>query len=213
MYKQKLNAAKPWFEETWPAIQDEARCRTATVYFGDESSVRSDFHRGTTCGIRGDTLVVTETGRYFIVNFRSAVSSNVKLRIMVTDSRVNVGVFIASVKRLLRNTKRSIYLVVDIYPTHIAKKVRNFMDVTQGKLKVYYLPSYSQGLNPDELVCNRIKTHHLGRIRSLILRNRKNPSSFRVSISANIHMVNSALLLRKTYSAHTEVMSGVLIHF
>lgn len=162
-YEQDPEVVKRWLEETWPAIQEDAKRRKATVYFGDESAIRSDFHRGTTWGVKGETPVVPKTGRRFSINMLSAVSPRGKLRFMVTDSRVNADVFIEFLKRLLHNAKRPIYLVVDGHPTHKAKKVRRFVDSTQGKLKLFYLPPYSPELNPDELVWNHIKSHRLGR--------------------------------------------------
>jgi transposase len=162
-YEQDPVTVKVWLEETWPAIQEEAKRRKATVYFGDESAIRSDFHRGTTWGIKGETPVVPKTGRRFSVNMLSAVSPRGKLRFMVTESRVNAGVFIEFLKRLLHNAKRPIYLIVDGHPTNKAKKVRKFIDSTKGRLKLFYLPPYSPELNPDELVWNHVKSHHLGR--------------------------------------------------
>ena len=162
-YEQDPEVVKQWLEETWPAIQEEAKRRKATVYFGDESAIRSDFHRGTTWGVKGETPLVPKTGRRFSINMLSAVSPRGKLRFMVTESRVNAGVFIEFLKRLLHNAKRPIYLIVDGHPTHKAKKVRKFVDGTQGKLKLFYLPPYSPELNPDELVWNHIKSHRLGR--------------------------------------------------
>jgi len=162
-YEQDSEAVKIWLEETWPSIRDEAKRRRATLYFGDESAIRSDFHRGTTWGMKGETPVVEKSGRRFSVNMLSAISPKGKMRFMVTDSRVNADLFIEFLKRLLHNAKRPVYLIVDGHPTHKAKKVQRFVESTEGKLKIFYLPPYSPELNPDELVWNHVKTHRLGR--------------------------------------------------
>jgi transposase len=162
-YEQDSAVVKTWLEETWPAIREEAKRCKATVYFGDESAIRSDFHRGTTWGVKGETPVVPKTGKRFSINMLSAISPKGRLRFMVTESRVNADVFIEFLRRLLHNAKRPIYLIVDGHPTHKAKKVRKFVDGTEGKLKLYYLPPYSPELNPDELVWNHIKAHRIGR--------------------------------------------------
>lgn len=162
-YEQDPESVRVWREETWPAIQDEAKRRNAIIYFGDESAIRSDFHRGTTWGEKGKTPVVPKTGRRFSVNMISAVSPRGRLRFMVTDSRVTADVFIGFLKRLIHNAERPVYLVVDGHPTHKAKKVRKFVEGTKGKLKLFFLPPYSPELNPDELVWNHIKSHRLGR--------------------------------------------------
>jgi len=37
-----------WEAETFPAIMKQAKQEDATVYFADESGIRSDYHTGTT---------------------------------------------------------------------------------------------------------------------------------------------------------------------
>ncbi len=162
-YEQNPDQVKVWLKETWPEVQREAKRRRARVYFGDESTIRSDYHRGTTWGVRGDTPVVAKTGRRFSVNRLSAVSPKGHLRFMVTESRVTADVFIDFLRRLLHNAKRSVYLIVDGHPIHRAKKVQEFVRNSQGKLTLVLLPPYSPELNPDELVWHHVKSQRIGR--------------------------------------------------
>ena len=87
----------------------------------------------------------------------SAVSPLGELRFMVTDQRVNASVFIDFLRRLLVNAERPIYLVLDGHPVHRSKKVRDFVERQDGRLKLFFLPPYSPELNPDELVWNVVK--------------------------------------------------------
>jgi len=162
-YEQDPQAVKQWLEETWPAIQREAKAAKAVMYFGDESSIRSDYHRGTTWGIRGQTPVVKKTGRRFSVNLISALSPRGELRFMVTEQRLTTPVFIEFLKRLLHGAERPVFLVVDGHPVHRSKRVREFVEATEGRLKLFFLPAYSPELNPDELVWNHVKSHKIGR--------------------------------------------------
>jgi len=47
-YQQNLVAVELWKSEVYPAIRTEAATVGATIYFGDEAGVRTDFHAGTT---------------------------------------------------------------------------------------------------------------------------------------------------------------------
>ena len=161
--EQDPEAVKQWLQEGWPAIRAEAKVAGAVVYFGDESNLRSDAHRGTTWGIKGETPVVPKTGRRFSLNLLSAVSPRGELRFMVTDKRVNAETFIEFLHRLLAGAERPIYLVLDGHPVHRSKKVRQFVERQDGRLKLFTLPSYSPELNPDELVWNVIKRKVSGR--------------------------------------------------
>lgn len=162
-YEQNQELVDQWFAETWPLIQREAKREKAQIYFGDESNIRTDYHRGTTWGVKGETPVIEKTGKRYSVNLISAVSAQGKLRFMVTDQRVNAAIFIGFLKRLLHGAKKPIYLVLDGHPVHRSKKVKEFVEKTEGKLRLFYLPPYSPELNPDELVWNHVKAQKLGR--------------------------------------------------
>jgi transposase len=47
--------------------------------------------------------------------------------------------------------------VLDGHPVHRSKKVRDFVERQDGRLKLFRLPPYSPELNPDELVWNIVK--------------------------------------------------------
>jgi hypothetical protein len=42
-------------------------------------------------------------------------------------------------------------------------RVRQFVESTKGKLKLFFLPPYSPELNPDELAWNDVKNNGVGR--------------------------------------------------
>lgn len=162
-YEQDQDKVNQWFKETWPLIQREAKQNQAHIYFGDESNIRTDYHRGTTWGVKGETPVIEKTGRRYGVNLISAISPRGKLRFMVTDQIVNAEVFIDFLKRLIQGAGQPIYLVLDGHPVHRSKRVRDFVESTEGMLRLFFLPPYSPELNPDELVWNHVKAQKLGR--------------------------------------------------
>ena len=162
-YQQDPDLVQQWLEVEFPKIKALARKAGADIYFGDEASVRSDFHSGTTWAPRGKTPVVKTTGARFSVNMISAISPRGLLRFMTIDGRFNASIFIEFLKRLIHNSEKPIFLIVDGHPTHKAKKVREFIESTKGKLRIFILPPYSPELNPDELVWNNLKNHRIGR--------------------------------------------------
>ena len=161
--EQDPEIVQRWMNEDWPVIQAAAKADKAVIFFGDESNLRSDARRGATLGIKGETPVVTKAGRRFSLNLTSAVSPLGELRFMATDQRVNAATFIDFLRRLLVNGERPIYLVLDGHPVHRSKKVHDFVEVQEGKFKLFFLPPYSPELNPDELVWNVIKGQDSGR--------------------------------------------------
>jgi transposase len=146
-----------WETETYPAIRTEAKQVGATIYFGDESGIRSDYHTGTTWAPQGQTPVVQATGRRFSLNMISAISAQGEFRFMLHEGSVDAKVFIEFLKRLMINANKPVFLIVDGHPIHKAKIVKSYVEGLDGKLKLFYLPPYSPHLNPDETVWAHVK--------------------------------------------------------
>jgi len=162
-YQQNPEAVEQWLKDDFPRIRKEAQNVGATIYFADEAGVRSDYHSGTTWGIRGQTPVVSATGARFGLNVISVVTRQGKMRFMVFNGRLNGDLFIQFLHRLLYGASHPIFLIVDGHPAHRAAAVKKFAASTEGKLRLFYLPTYSPELNPDEQVWNHLKNHTIGK--------------------------------------------------
>ena len=84
---------------------------------------------------------------------------------MTVNSRVKTDVFIEFLKRLIHNAERTIFLIVDGHPVHKSKSVARFVESLKDRLQLFFLPSYSPELNPDERVWNDLKNNAVGRKR------------------------------------------------
>lgn len=162
-YQQDKERVKHWVKEEYPIIQKMARKERATIFFADEARIQSDYHSGTTWAPKGQTPVVKTTGARFSVSMISAVNARGYLRFMAINGRLNAGIFIDFLKRLIYKADNPIFLIVDNHPVHKAVKVRKFVQSTKGKLRLFFLPPYSPELNPDELVWNHVKNHRIGK--------------------------------------------------
>ena len=162
-YQQDQEAVERWKKEEYPEIQKAAKKAKATIYFADEASVRSDYHSGTTWAPKGKTPVVESTGARFKLNLISAVSAKGLMRFMTIEGRLTAPTFIDFLKRLIYKAERPIFMIVDRHPVHRSAAVRKFVESTEGRLRLFFLPSYSPDLNPDELVWNHLKRHKVGK--------------------------------------------------
>jgi transposase len=162
-YQQDPAMVERWLKEDYPAIRAKAKRQKAEIWFADAAGVRSDAHAGTTWAPRGQTPIVSSTGARFGLNIISAVNPQGHFRFMCVDGRVNAGVFIDFLKRLVHNAPRKIFLVVDGHTTHKAKKVKTFVASVADRLELFFLPPYSPELNPNELVWNDLKNNAIGR--------------------------------------------------
>jgi transposase len=60
-------------------------------------------------------------------------------------------------ERLVRNRGQKIFLVLDNLRVHHAKPVQQWLAKHVDQIEVFYLPSYSPELNPDELLNSDLK--------------------------------------------------------
>ena len=156
-WQQDATLVRAWEAEIYPAIRAEAKAAGATIYFADESGIRSDYHTGTTWAPVGETPVVEVTGRRFSLNMISTVSPQGEFRFMLHDGTVNAEIFREFLKRLLIGATKPVFLIVDGHPIHKAKLIKTFVEAQNGRLKLFYLPPYSPQLNPDEQVWAHVK--------------------------------------------------------
>ncbi len=162
-YQQSPERVEDWIQNEYPAIRARAKREKAEIWFADEAGIRSDAHAGTTWSPKGKTPIVSSTGARFGMNVISAVNPQGKFRFMCVKGRVNAGVFIDFLKRMIESTDRKVFLIVDGHPSHKAKKVSKFLESVADRMELFFLPPYSPELNPDEYVWNDLKNNSLGR--------------------------------------------------
>jgi len=162
-YQRNPEMATRWKQEIFPEIKKRAKQVGATIYFQDESGIRSDFHSGTTWAPKGQTPVVEATGARFSLNMMGAISTRGQLRFMVVKGGVTSEQTCDFLNRLMHGTDQPVFLIWDGHPTHRSKKVKECIASFDGKLEVFTLPSYSPELNPVEQVWNNVKNHGIGR--------------------------------------------------
>jgi transposase len=161
--QQDPEAVRKWREEEYPKIRAEAEKAGATVYFEDEAGVRSDHHAGTTWAPVGQTPVVESTGERKSVGMVSAISADGDLHFDVFEGRMNSTRFIEFCERLMADDGGNVFLVLDNAPYHAAKAVKKFAESSGGRLRLFFLPTYSPELNPDELVWKNVKHDQIGK--------------------------------------------------
>lgn len=163
-YQQDKRLVVSWIASEYPKIQAMAKAAGAAIFWGDESTIRSDYHSGTTWAVKGKTPVITVTGARFKVNMLSAINAEGSLHYRVTDKNVNSATFIELLERLLHDSRQPVYLIVDNHPVHKPAQVQANVASAGGRLRIFYLPPYSPELNPAEYVRYYVKDHGIGRM-------------------------------------------------
>jgi transposase len=162
-FEQDPEKVRKWLQQEYPAIRRQAKREKALIYWGDEMGARSDHAAGRSFSRKGQTPVVPGTGQRFGCNMISAITNRGQLSFMVFKERFCIPVFWTFLKRLVRQTQRKIFLIVDGHPVHRSVKIRKWLKVHRDHIRLFFLPGYSPELNPDEILNQDVKTNAVGR--------------------------------------------------
>ena len=162
-YQRDAESVKQWKEQVFPQIQKRAKKEGATIYFQDESGVRSDFHSGTTWALKGQTPVVESTGARFGLNMMAAITPRGHMQFMIVKGAVRADQICEFLNRLMHGRENKVFVIWDGHPTHKSKKVKQCIASFKGRLEIFLLPSYSPDLNPIEQLWNHTKANGVGR--------------------------------------------------
>ena len=166
-FEQDPQAVRSWLARQYPAIRALARRERAAIFWADEMGLRADHAAGRSFSPRGKTPVILGTGQRFRCNMISAITNRGHLQFMVFKDRFTTAVFLKFLRRLRRQNRQKIFLIIDGHPVHIAKSTRRWFKEHQTAMRVYFLPGYSPELNPDEYLNQDVKTNAVGRTRPL----------------------------------------------
>lgn len=147
-----------WLNTEWPKIEKHRRRWQAMLYFLDESGVSLIPVVGRTWAPKGQTPKIKVTGNRGGVCVTSAISSAGRMVFRIEKKTITALEHIEFLEQILQQHKwRKIIVIEDNARPHIAKEVKDFVEKNKNKIAVYYLPTYSPDLNPDEKVWKYLK--------------------------------------------------------
>lgn len=157
-YERDSEQIANWLDECYPQIQKQAKRDKATIYWADESGLRSDDVRGRSFAPIGKTPEIRSTGKRFGVNMISALSNKGSLAFQVFEGRFTSVTFIGFMTRLIKQAKgKKIVLIVDGHPVHKSRAASQWLDAHAKLIEMHFLPGYAPELNPDELLNHDVK--------------------------------------------------------
>lgn len=150
-------AIAAWLDRDYPAIAARAKREAAVIYWGDETGVSNIDQIGRGWAPKGQTPVVARHARRFGGSMISAVSNRGLMRFMLYDGAMNAELFLTFLRRLVRDAKQKVFLIVDNLRVHHAKKVKAWVTAHSHQIELLYLPAYAPEHNPDEHLNNDLK--------------------------------------------------------
>jgi len=155
--KQDEARVQSWMNEEYPAIQARAKEEIAEIYWGDETGVQNTCNYAKGYAPIGKTPTMEVESRKLKVNMLSAMTNRGKLRFLLYRDNMNSDKLIDFMRRLVKDTPKKVFLILDNLRVHHSKKVIEWLDRHKDQIEVFYLPPYAPEYNPTELCNSHLK--------------------------------------------------------
>ena len=151
-YEQKPAEVQEWLENEYPTIKERAKNEDAEIHWGDETGCKNQCNHGRSYAPKGKTPIKKQMSKSFKINMISTVTNQGKVRFMVYSENMNADKLIEFFKQLIKSCDRKIFLILDNLRVHHCHVVKDWLaqEAIKRTLEVFFLPSYSPELNPDE---------------------------------------------------------------
>ena len=161
-YEQRPEAVQTWLDEQYPEIEQRAKAEGAEIHWGDETALVNTDVRGRSYAPAGKTPVAYAVGgTRQKLSMIATVTNQGKTRWMIIHDAFNAERLIEFLGALIKDTKRKVFLILDNLRVHHSKLVKAWVAERADQIELFYLPSYSPELNPEERLNADLK-HHIG---------------------------------------------------
>jgi transposase len=156
-YEQNPQAVKQWLETQYPAIESQAKKKKAEIHWGDETGIQTDAYRVRGFAPKSQTPIIRLAAKRNSVNMISTITNQGKMRFMMYRDTMTGKILIKFMARLTKDAGGKVFLILDNLRCHHGKKVKKWLENHKEEIEVFYLPSYSPELNPDEYLNGNLK--------------------------------------------------------
>ena len=156
-YEQDPKKLARWLETDYPEIVAHAKYQKAEIHWGDETGIQNDAYNAKGFSPKGKAPVVRLNAKKSRINMISTITNHGKVRFMLYREKMSSPVLIKFMSRLVKDTNRKVFLILDNLKVHHSKKVAAWLEANHEKIEVFYLPSYAPEHNPDEYLNGDLK--------------------------------------------------------
>jgi len=162
-YEQSPAAVQAWLEGEYPAIEQRARSEGAEIHWGDETALVNTDVRGRSFSPAGKTPVTMAVGgTRHKLSMIATVTNQGKARWMIIEEAFDSEKLIEFLQALIKDTGKKVFLILDNLRVHHSLVVKSWVAQRIEQIELFYLPSYSPQLNPEERLNADLK-HEMGK--------------------------------------------------
>jgi transposase len=146
-----------WLEWTYPAIERRAAREGAEIHWCDETGAAADEQPRKGYAREGDPAWVEVPRPHIRMNLVATITAEGEVHFLVYKESMTGARFITFLERLLTETTRKVFLILDRLPAHETKGVADWVATHADRIEWFRLPKYAPELNAEEYLNNDLK--------------------------------------------------------
>jgi transposase len=154
---QDADEVRHWLEETYPAIEERAAHEDAEIHWCDETGAVADQQPRRGYAREGWPARIEVPDPHIRMNLISTISKEGSVHFMTYKETMTAALFITFLERMLGETTRKVFLIVDRLRAHEAKTVAAWAAEHQDRIELFFLPRYAPERNADEYLNHDLK--------------------------------------------------------
>jgi transposase len=146
-----------WLEWTYPAIEARAALEGAEIHWCDETGAAADEQSRKGDAREGDPARIEVPKPHIRMNLVATITNEGEVHFLTYKESMTGALFITFLEKLLGETTRKVFLILDRLPAHETKAVADWVAGHGDRIELFWLPKYAPELNADEYLNNDLK--------------------------------------------------------
>lgn len=136
--EQDEEKIKKWIEKDYPEIIKRAKKENAEIHWGDETGLNINTNYQKTYAQKGKTPIVKIPSKKTSYSMISSFTNQGKLRYMTYKGGMNASLFKIFLERLVKDTDKKIFLIVDNLRVHHAKIIQKWQNDHKKEIEIFF---------------------------------------------------------------------------
>jgi transposase len=154
---QDPDAVDRWLQGTYPAIAARAAREGAAIHWCDETGAAADEQPRRGYARAGDPARIEVPKPHIRMNLVATITNEGEVHFRTFKESMTGARFVRSLEKLLSETTRKVFLILDRLPAHETKAVADWVAEREDRIELFWLPKYAPELNADEYLNNDMK--------------------------------------------------------
>lgn len=136
--EQDEKKVEKWLKEEYPKILKRAQEEKAEIHWGDETNLNINTNYQRTYAPKGKTPTLKIPSRKTSYSLVSSFTNQGKLRYMAYKGGMNTNLFKIFLQRLIKDTDKKIFLILDNLKVHHAKIIQAWQKQHSDKIEIFF---------------------------------------------------------------------------